>query len=311
MDLSIVFGGRDDNYGETFIERLEKALDYNIKLLDESGLDYEIIAVDYNPIDEKYLHENDLLKSYLNNERVKNIIVDNTVIVEENLCSTTYYEYFAKNAGIRVSTGDLIFVTNSDILLTKNLIKEIKKELNNDSKDDYFYRVRYRGDILLDQEPSDNPEIIPNGNLLTGHLDGWGDPEQVLDLYENLKQHGLHQQDPVLGLWSGDASMFSRSVMFNDATAYNESEYGHRTNKNQSNMDSEILWNLYKRGKQLKLLEAPYYHLYHGISRDRENHWSKIKYKNNDNWGYVDYNKVDINSNTVLIYGKDASIEYE
>jgi hypothetical protein len=27
MDLSIVFGGRDDNYGETFIERLEKALD--------------------------------------------------------------------------------------------------------------------------------------------------------------------------------------------------------------------------------------------------------------------------------------------
>ena len=29
MDLSIVFGGRDDNYGETFIERLEKALDYN------------------------------------------------------------------------------------------------------------------------------------------------------------------------------------------------------------------------------------------------------------------------------------------
>ena len=82
MDLSIVFGGRDDNYGETFIERLEKALEYNIRLLDESGLDYEIIAVDYNPIGEKYLYENDLLKRYLNNKRVKNIIVDNTIIVE-------------------------------------------------------------------------------------------------------------------------------------------------------------------------------------------------------------------------------------
>ena len=67
----------------------------------------------------------------------------------------------------------------------------------------------------------------------------------------------------------------------------------------------------YKRGKQLKLLEAPYYHLYHGLSRERENHWSKIKYKNNDDWGYVDYNKVDINDNTVLVYGKDASLEYE
>ena len=147
--------------------------------------------------------------------------------------------------------------------------------------------------------------------MLTGHLDGWGDPEQVLDLHQNLIHHGLQQQDPVLGLWSGDASMFSRNVMFNVATAYNESEYGHRTDKNQANMDSEILWNLYKRGKKLRLLEAPYYHLYHGLSRERENHWSKIKYKNSDDWGYADYNKVDINDNTVLIYGKDASIEYE
>ena len=118
MDLSIVFGGRDDNYGETFIQRLEKALDYNIPLLDKSGLDYEIIAVDFNPIGQKYLYENESLSSLLKNKRVKNVIVDNTVILEEDLCSTTYYEYFAKNAGIRVSTGDFIFVTNSDILLT-------------------------------------------------------------------------------------------------------------------------------------------------------------------------------------------------
>ena len=311
MDLSIVFGGRDDNYGETFIQRLEKALEYNIPLLDKSGLDYEIIAVDFNPIDQKYLYENESLSSFLKNKRVKNVIVDNTVILEEDLCSTTYYEYFAKNAGIRLSTGDFIFVTNSDILLTESLIDKIKEELKNDNKDDYFYRVRYRGDIQLDQQPSDNPRIIPNGDLLTGHLDGWGDPEQVLDLHQNLIHHGLQQEDPVLGLWSGDASMFSRNVMFNVATAYNESEYGHRTEKNQANMDSEILWNLYKRGKQLKLLEAPYYHLYHGLSRERENHWSKIKYKNNDDWGYVDYNKVDINDNTVLVYGKDASLEYE
>ena len=311
MDLSIVFGGRDDNYGETFIERLEKALKHNIHLLDESGLDYEIIAVDFNPIGERYLYENDLLKSHLNHQRVKNLIVDNTVVVEECLCSTTYYEYFAKNAGIRISKGDFIFVTNSDILLTKDLINEIKKELENEDKDNYFYRVRYRGDILLDKDPSENPRIVPNGDVLTGHLNGWGDPEQVLDLYGNLIHHGLLESDPVLGLWSGDASMFSRNVMFNDATAYNEAEFGHRTDKNQANMDSEILWNLLKKGKQLKLLEAPYYHLYHGLTRERENHWSKIKYTNKDDWGYKDYNKVDINDNTVLIYEKDASIEYE
>ena len=70
MDLSIVFGGRDDNYGETFIERLEKALEYNIRLLDESGLDYEIIAVDYNQIGEKYLHENDFIMAAKTNDLI-------------------------------------------------------------------------------------------------------------------------------------------------------------------------------------------------------------------------------------------------
>ena len=30
MDLSIVLGGRDDNYGENFIERLNQAVSTNI-----------------------------------------------------------------------------------------------------------------------------------------------------------------------------------------------------------------------------------------------------------------------------------------
>ena len=59
----------------------------------EPTFDYEIIAVDYNPIGEKYLHENDLLKSYLKNKRVKNIIVDNTVIVEETRIPAFFAKY--------------------------------------------------------------------------------------------------------------------------------------------------------------------------------------------------------------------------
>ena len=33
MDLSVVLGGRDDNYGEQFIDRLEQAVSHNLKLL--------------------------------------------------------------------------------------------------------------------------------------------------------------------------------------------------------------------------------------------------------------------------------------
>lgn len=310
MDLSIVLGGRDDNYGENFIERLHQAISTNLKLLDESDLEYEMIIVDYNPINENYLHENTLLKKSLSHKRVKNIVVDNSVLVEEKLNPTTYYEYFAKNAGIRFCSGEFIFVTNSDIILTKDLIQKIKEELYNNNKDDYFYRVRYRGDISLGDQPSLSPRIIPNGDVLNGPLNGWGDPEQVLDLYENLRYHNLLNQDPVLGLWSGDASMFSRNVM-NLVTGYNESIDGHRTSLHQANMDSEILWCCLGNGKELRLIEAPYYHIYHGPRPNRDSIFNQQKYENKPDWGYVDYNKVDINDNTVLIYGKEAILEYD
>ena len=138
--------------------------------------------------------------------------------------------------------------------------------------------VRYRGDISLNDTPSPTPRIIPNGDVLTGPLNGWGDPEQVLDLYENLKYHGLLQQDPIIGLWSGDASMFSKEVMFKVATGYIEGEVTHRGNLHQSDMDSEILWNLRAKGKELRLIEAPYFHIYHGDRPPRDTTHSRLKY---------------------------------
>ena len=75
MDLSIVLGGRDDNYGEQFIERLEQAVSHNLKLLDSSGIDYEMIVVDFNPINEQYLYVNSLMEEVLRHPRVKNLIV--------------------------------------------------------------------------------------------------------------------------------------------------------------------------------------------------------------------------------------------
>ena len=73
MDLSIVLGGRDDNYGEQFIERLEQAVSHNLKLLDSSGIDYEMIVVDFNPINEQYLYVNSLMEEVLQHPRVKKL----------------------------------------------------------------------------------------------------------------------------------------------------------------------------------------------------------------------------------------------
>lgn len=276
MDLSIILGGRDDNYGENFIERLNQAVSTNLENLDDSGLDYEMIVVDFNPLEKKYLYKNNLLENTLSHKRVLNIIVDPSVSEEEELSPQTYYEYFAKNVGSKNSIGELIFTTNSDIIFSKRLIEDIKSELENDDRNELFYRCRYRGEINLGDSPNEN---TPAADL-----------------------HNPSFPDAcICGLFSGDATMFSRDVFFNVATGYNEEEKRHRTHLSQSAMDGEILWNVYKKGKKLKFLESPYYHINHGRPNPRDNFYSQDIYTNKPNWGFVDYNKKKINENTILI----------
>ena len=276
MDLSIVLGGRDDNYGENFIERLGQAVSTNLKNLDASGLDYEMVVVDFNPLDEIYLYQNKKLRESLSHKKVKNIIVDNSVICRENLNPSTYYEYFAKNVGCKNSSGEFVFITNSDIIMSKSLIENIKEELVNENRNELFYRVRYRGEIPLGFEPNDETPA------------------------EDL-HHPEFPDACICGLFSGDATMFSKEVLFNVATGYNEGEVCHRTYLSQSAMDGEILWNVYKKGKTLKFLESPYYHIAHGRPNQRDNFYSQEPYTNKENWGFVKYNKVYVNENTTLI----------
>lgn len=277
MDLSIVLGGRDDNYGENFIPRLKQSLENNLLKLDKSGLNYEMIVVDFNPLNNQYLYKNNLLSEALSHSKIKNIIVDNSVVLAENLGPTTYYEYFAKNVGCKNSSGELIFITNSDILITDCLIDELVNEIKNEDKDDYFYRVRYRGEVPLG--------VIPDE-----------ENEPVEDLH-----HPEFSDACICGLYSGDASMFSREVLFNVATGYNEGEMRHRTNVHQSAMDGEILWNLYRKGKKLKFLEAHYYHIFHGPRPQRDNFYHQGTYENQDTWGFVKYQQVQVNENTIMI----------
>ena len=277
MDLSVVLGGRDDNYGENFIPRLKQSLENNLSKLDKSGLDYEMIVVDFNPFNNQYLYKNNLLEEVLSHPKIKNIIVDNSVVLAENLGPTTYYEYFAKNVGCKNSSGELIFITNSDIIITDCLIDEIVKEVKNKDKNDYFYRVRYRGEISLGMIPDESNEPVE-------------------DLH-----HPEFPDACICGLYSGDSSMFSRDVLFNVATAYNEGEMRHRTHVHQSAMDGEILWNVYRKGKKLKFLEAHYYHIFHGPRPQRDNFYHQGTYENTEDWGFVKYPKEKIKENIVLI----------
>ncbi len=282
--LSIILGGRDDNYGKDFIPRVTQAIKSNLEILDKSDIDYEMLVVDYNPIQNQYLHVNPSLKDLLCHKNVKNYIVDQSVLKNENLSINRYYEYFAKNSGIKRSSGELIFVTNSDIIMSRELIEQIKSEFKNPDRNKVFYRTRYRRSV----------------NLHDG-IEKW---YITKDGIEDLNILNL-KDSCIAGYFSGDASMFSRHVMFEVATGYNEGNKGHRGNFHQSAMDGEILWNLYHKGIKLKFLDGPYYHIEHERPADRDGVYDQGTYINDYEWGYSAYPEKQLNENTYFIYSEN------
>lgn len=70
-DISFILGARDDGYMGDFIERFEKMLNNNLSIIKDSGISCEVIVVDFNPIDKKYLYLNDKLSNYLSDSIVK------------------------------------------------------------------------------------------------------------------------------------------------------------------------------------------------------------------------------------------------
>lgn len=281
MKLSVILSARDTEYGGPFVERMYKALSENMRVLSKVLLpeDYEIIIVDYNPLGGRYLTKNNLLKPILSSKNIKNIIVDNSVILNEKLTPTTFYEYFAKNAGIRASSGEFLFITNADIVFSPELVEEVKNEFDSPDKDLVFYRCRYR--VLTDI----NSGFTPHG-------------KRIMDLKSPESFDAC-----VCGLYSGDASMFSRNVMFNVAKGYNEELPQHRTELCQTSMDGEILWNCYHNGLRLKFLNKPYFHIEHSTGHSgRDNYYHLEKYENKPDWGYINYRQEKIAENITKIF---------
>lgn len=270
--VSFILTGRDDNYTGDFIDRFEIALKKNLEILNRHNLSYEILVVDYNPIGDKKLINNAKLKSLLENENIKNIIIDKSVVIDDGLYENGFYEYFGKNAAAIRSSGELLFMTNSDIIISNEIVDYIKN-ISKFDYDNHFYRLRYRQDMH-------------NGQSVG----------QLLDLYTIGDI-----DEEICGGYSGDATIFSRKVFNEIATGYNETDENHRTPNGQASMDGEILWNLVKKGISKILVNLVYYHVTHP-RQIKDDHYSREEYTNKENWGYKNYPSRIINSNTIEIY---------
>ncbi len=286
--ISLITVGRDDNFADDFISRLYRSISANIHFLEKNNIQFEYIVVDWFPINNQYLYKNINLYPLLSDKRIKNIIVENSIAEAEKLNPLVFYEYFAKNVGIRAAVNDYVFMVNSDIIVPQgmwSLIVDILKKSDINNKN--FFRPLERVNV----EVLNKYEIKVCDSLI---LKEPGNPDSV-----------------ICGGYSGDFLFVSRDVLIEKGRGYNEEDHDHRQKERwQTGMDGELLWNLHNNGVLLEYLNSQYYHIKHGNSapqvqsgRKQVDGYYKLNahYQNKPDWGFFTRYTKTTNENTITI----------
>ena len=144
--LSIVFTGRNDDYGKGFIDRTKYFFYYLHKTIKElhNIVNIELIVVDYATEDSRDpLHSlfsdylNKLKDDYIYNNDNKNKIKIRFIQVPHKFhkklinAKVPFLEYIAKNIGIRRAKGEFVLSMNPDSLLSKNFFNLVSNKFFN------------------------------------------------------------------------------------------------------------------------------------------------------------------------------------
>lgn len=149
--INFIFSARNDNHCGGFVGRFQNSLNILRELGDKNGLSFEIIIVEWNPLpDMPHLKEVLSFEKGLNSTvRIITVPYDihksvpDTPFDAVKTDGISFYEYVAKNTGIRRAKGEYVLCTNADIVFNNELISFLA---NKQLSDNYFYRV-YRYDV--------------------------------------------------------------------------------------------------------------------------------------------------------------------
>lgn len=184
--ISIVFAGRNDNYGGDFEARLLDTTHYNVERLDDRGVDYEIVYVEWNPLPEKPPLAITVADNF---EKARCFVVD--PLVHRHLSENSkiaMMEYHAKNVGVRRSQGEMVLLMNPDNYLGTDVLDFLGRE---DFDTDTIYRT------------------------------GWVNIHDVRDVDNGALEEGWPDAPPPFTPASGDFLLCSRDL-FDRAGGYRE-----------------------------------------------------------------------------------------
>lgn len=125
--VSIVITARHDNYGGPYTERIIAPLGFNCERLREASVDYEVVLVEWDPIPDRPLLS-ELIPAHLPQfaSAIRRIVVapEYQRALTQNP-KAGYFEYIAKNVGIRRAAAPFILVTNVDVLLGRDVVRAL------------------------------------------------------------------------------------------------------------------------------------------------------------------------------------------
>src|SRR3989344_3476282 len=270
--VSFITVGRDDDYGDNFLHRLHISISKNIEMIEKFDMPYEYLVVEWCPV-KSYLIKSGKIKDLFNNKNIIDIVVKPNVSVNENLNPNKFYEYFAKNVGIRMSKYDVLVILNADIVLPEKTMKIVVELVRDNFNKSHYYR------------PLDRVQVDDNLNII-----------------KSERVHRPKSPDAVIcGYYAGDLLIVGRDAVITYGEGYDEVNLKHRT-VSQSKMDGEILWNLHRRGITLQFLDAEYWHINHGRPNVHDDSAYNVNgYVNKPNWGFIDYPKKALSEQLIEI----------
>lgn len=193
--LSIVFTGRNDDYGGDFKSRLERCVQSLYEQLKRFQISSEIIFVNYNPLSEPHID------TFINWPKSTEIVTVKIITVpnEKHLSFVEEYqikplpviEYLGKNVGIRRSEGEYILCMNPDILISNEIIKSFISKID----EKHYYRAN-----RIDFEYDSNKK-----RLLQIHLKG---REYPVRNYSSTERITLNIKDKIRNFYSRNTIHF-------------------------------------------------------------------------------------------------------
>jgi hypothetical protein len=112
--VTIVVAGRNDDYGGDFRARLFRSASHNVAMLQQAGVPFEYLLVEWNPLSDRPL---------LSDEFTRRVPSSRAIVAPSAIHDTysptsamPFHEMPAKNAGLRRARAPWIIVTNADVL---------------------------------------------------------------------------------------------------------------------------------------------------------------------------------------------------